>query len=93
MHGVNYITSDDGKTQYAAGLLELIADKAFVTMPKQSDYDYNFNPVTPQGCRDIIGAKNIYFMVGPAASGGYWDATKVKSVNVTLQTISWAAAE
>jgi hypothetical protein len=91
--GVNYITSVDGKTQYAAGLLELIADKAFVTTPKQSDYDYNFNPITLQGCRDIIGAKNIYFMVGPAVSGGYWDPTKVKSINVTLQTINWAAAE
>lgn len=70
--GVNYVSSDDGKMQYAAGYLEMIVDKRFVTTPKQSDYDYNFNPVTPQGCRDVMGASDIYFMVGPDAPGGYW---------------------
>jgi hypothetical protein len=88
--GVEYITSTDGKKQYAPGYLELIVDQKFLTAPKDSDYDKNFSPITPQGCRDFFGATAAYFMVGPNVAGGFWDPAKIQSVNVTLQEIRWA---
>ena len=90
--GVNYITSDDKKTQYAPSLLELIIDKTYLTTPKVSDYDYNFSPITPQDCRDIIGATDIWFMFGPSTPGGYWDPSKIRDINVTVQALKWTAA-
>lgn len=87
--GTNYLKSDDGKTQYAASLLELITDKSKMNVDKPSSYDYNWSPVTPDGCRDLIGASEAYFMVGPNVPGGFWDPSKVKSITVTTQTISW----
>ncbi|MFI5020819.1 MAG: hypothetical protein ACHQRJ_04065 [Alphaproteobacteria bacterium] len=87
--GTNYIKSHDGKTQYAASLLDLIVDKSKLSIDKPSSYDYNWNPVTPDGCRDLIGAIEAYFMVGPNSPGGYWDPSKVRSITVMTQTIDW----
>ena len=87
--GTNYLKSDDGKTQYAASLLDLIVDKSKMSVNKLSPDDYNWNPVTPNGCRDLIGANEAYFMVGPNSVGGYWDPSKVRAITVTTQTISW----
>lgn len=87
--GTDYLNADDGKTQYAASLLDLIVDQGLMTKPKPSPYDYNWNPVTPDGCRDLIGATEAYFMVGPSSIGGYWDPAKVRSITVTTQTIDW----
>jgi hypothetical protein len=90
----NYIKSSDGKTQYAASLLDLIVDKKLLPpQNKPSPYDYNWNPVIPNGCRDIIWspgphASEIYFGIGPHDTGGYWDASKVTEVDVTLRTIT-----
>jgi hypothetical protein len=85
----NYLKSEDGKTQYAASLLDLIVDKSKMGVDKPSPYDYNWSPVTPDGCRDLIGATEAYFMVGPSSTGGYWDPSKVRSITVTTQTIDW----
>ena len=46
--GTKYITSDDGKDQYPPGYLELLINKDFLPPKnKPSDYDYNWNPITP----------------------------------------------
>jgi hypothetical protein len=57
-----------------------------------SPYNYLWNPVTPNGCRDMIWKsseliKDVYFMVGPNSTGGYWDPSKISSINVTAQAI------
>jgi hypothetical protein len=88
------------QTNYAASLLDLIINKAFLPpINKPSPYDYNWNPVTPNGCRDVIGdpkdptwLDNLYFMVGPNTAGGYWDATAVQSIAATTWSIIWSEA-
>jgi hypothetical protein len=80
--------SDNTDIDYAASLIDLIVDAKLQNQPKPSPYDYNWNPVTPNGCHDLIGANFAAFMIGPKDPGGYWDPSKVSQINVTLQTIT-----
>ena len=74
---------------YAAGLLGLALDKAAIGVEKDSPYNYNFNPITWNSCRDAFFPGDIYFMVGPGPHGQYWDSNNVNSVNVTVFPLSW----
>ena len=76
--------------QYALSLLDLLADPKLVRTDKPSANDPQWNPVTPDSCRDLIGVSAAYFMVGPSTHGAYWDAANVKSVNVKLLSIDLA---
>ncbi len=88
-------TKDNPGIDYPPGYLELIVDKAFLPpTQKPSDYDYNWNPTSPNGCRDVIAGKpgksslsDVYFMVAPRNPAGGWDASKVDLINVTTQLI------
>jgi hypothetical protein len=78
---------------YAASLLQMIVAKAFwppTNMP--SSYDYNWNPVTPNGCRDVIGpTSEIKFMIGPN-NPPYplpWDPTTVQRIDAAISGIYW----
>jgi hypothetical protein len=82
-------TTDNGAINYPASLLDLIVDEKLLSTNKFSDYDYNWTSVTPVGCRDLVGVSKAYVMVGPSASGGFYDPTKIKSIRFTKQTIDW----
>jgi len=88
--GDHFVTlSDKTNIDYAASLLELIVDKTLQNKPKLGSYDYHWNPVTPLGCRDLIGAgDDAVFMVGPKEPGGYWNPANVDSIHITLQSIT-----
>ena len=75
---------------YAASLLDLVINKSALTYAKPSPYDYNFSPITTQVCHDVFDTAEAWFMVGPGASGGYWDAANVSAIDVTVQTLKWA---
>jgi hypothetical protein len=84
---------------YAPSLMEMITNPTYApptNMP--SPYDYNWSPVTPNGCRDVIGASTqnvisgISFMIGPNDPNGNppWVPNNVSSVIPTIYPISWS---
>ena len=90
--GDKFVQSSNGPMDYAASLLDLIVDKKLVTTNKISDYDYNWTPATPVGCRDLVGVNQAYFMVGPNNDNPVnapWLPSTVKGMSVTTQTIDW----
>jgi hypothetical protein len=86
--GPNDINSSDGKTVYATSLLEMITDDSLLNKAPIG-YDYRWNYVVPNGCRDIFDANVIYFLVGPAdyKPTDYWNPSKVESVTPIIQYI------
>jgi len=87
----NYVDSGNKYgTVYAISLLDLVADKDAVGTEKDSPYNYNFNPLTGNSCRDIFYAGDLFFMVGPGSHGQYWDAANVNAIQVTVEPLSWA---
>jgi hypothetical protein len=91
----NFVTIDDKPTTYPPGYLELTA-RDLRTVSKNSDYNYNWNPVTTMSCRDVIwrpaidrptSKHSVYIMVGPAQPVPGYDPAKVQSITVTTQAI------
>jgi hypothetical protein len=73
VHGVRICTGDKfvvtslnpPNIDYPPGYLELIINKSLLTIDPPQVYDYNWNPVTPNGCRDVIaGSSDINSLVG-----------------------------
>ncbi len=100
-HGVRICMSGDYATwknppqqiQYAASLIDFVIDPAYLPpLNKPQDYDYNWNPVTSNGCRDVFGTEIINIMIGPNVAGGYWDPSTVTKVALTTWDIEWAEA-
>jgi hypothetical protein len=105
VHGVRICTGDKfvvtnetpPNIDYPPGYLELIINNSFLKIDPPQVYDYNWNPVTPNGCRDVIAGSsginsllgNIYFMVGPVTAVPPWDASKVQQIIVQTQWIYW----
>jgi hypothetical protein len=103
-HGVRICTGDKFVTvvddsnkpinaNYPPGYLELTA-RDLRTISKNSDYNYNWNPVTTMSCRDVIWqpgidhpARSVYVMVGPAQAVPGYDPEKVSKITVTTQAI------
>ena len=105
VHGVRICTGDKfvvtnetpANIDYPPGYLELIISNSLLQIDPPQVYDYNWNPVTPNGCRDVIAGSaginslvsNIYFMVGPVVAVPPWDANKVLKISVQTQWIYW----
>jgi hypothetical protein len=98
--GANDVNTSNGPMAYAASLIDMIVNPAYAPpINKPSPYDYNWNPVTPNGCRDVIGsagpgmpaASNISFMIGPYIGSGSppWVPDQVTSVSATVYSIYW----
>ena len=90
-----FVNIDGSPDNYPAGYLELTTiDLTETTKP--SDYNYNWNPVTPVSCRDIIWQApvdrpiphSVFFMVGPAKPVPVWDPRKVNSLTIVTQKIT-----
>jgi hypothetical protein len=94
--GDNFVTMVDGSnTNYPPGYLELTTQD-LRSITKNSDYNYNWNPVSPMSCRDVTwqpvidhpaSTQSIYFMVGPAQPVPGYDPAKVSLINLTMQAI------
>jgi len=91
----NFVKFDGAMTDYPAGYLELTATD-LREVPKNSPYNYNWNPVTPVSCRDVIWrleldkpiSHTVFFMVGPAKPVPVWNPNKVDLISVITQTIT-----
>jgi hypothetical protein len=90
--GNNFVTwrTPAQQINYAASLLDLVVAPEFQPPAnKPQPYDYNWNPVTPNGCRDIIGTSPVTFLVGPNTAGAYWDPSTVTDISMSTQVIHW----
>jgi hypothetical protein len=86
--GSNYLVATDGKTNYPAGLLEIMLDSSLLTKNMMGSYDYRWSPSFAGGCRDIYTTSQPYFMVGPRKTGDYWDPSKIATINYTEAVIA-----
>lgn len=97
----NFVNMTQGPPgNWPPGYLELTATD-LRTVPMDSPYNYNWNPVTPVSCRDVIwgsnadkpGSRSLFFMVGPAKLVPGYDPSRVDSILINTQIISMKPAQ
>lgn len=90
--GADYLTQPDGTAPYpayAVSLLDITLSASLLEAVKDSPYNYNWSPIFPGGCRDLIFATEAFFEIGPNYLGYYWDPSKITSIKATVQEITW----
>jgi hypothetical protein len=89
--GADYLRQPDGTAPYpayAVSLLSLVLNADVLGTTPGSPYDYRWNPIFPGGCHDLVFATEAYFVIGSDPSG-YWDASKIGTIEASVQEISW----